>query len=112
MRTIGTGKCLRISPAFPDNPWIICTLWLAEWKIRRATSEADLALTLDLLQWAAAHARPSGCLLEQIHPYTGGPLWVSPLTWSYAGVVQALLGNRDKRHALKVSPTCGDSLHS
>jgi len=94
----------------PGNPWITCTLWLAEWKIRRATSEADLALTLDLLQWAAAHARPSGCLPEQVHPYTGAPLSVSPLTWSHAAFVQALLSYRDKLHALKVSPTCGDSL--
>jgi GH15 family glucan-1,4-alpha-glucosidase len=80
----------------PGNPWIICTLWLAEWEITRATSEADLARALELLHWVAAHARPSGCLPEQIHPYTGALLSVCPLTWSHAAYVLEVLRYHDK----------------
>jgi GH15 family glucan-1,4-alpha-glucosidase len=92
----------------PGNPWIICTLWLAEWEIRRASSEADLAPALELLEWVAAHARPSGCLPEQIHPYTGAPLSVCPLTWSHATFILAVLSYHDKLCELQRCPTCGN----
>jgi glucoamylase len=93
----------------PGNPWIICTLWLAEWEIARATSEADLSRALELLHWVVAHARPSGLLPEQVHPYTGAPLSVCPLTWSHAAFVMAVLSSLDKLHELKVCPMCGNS---
>jgi len=45
---------------------------------------------MDILQWAAAHALPSGILAEQVHPYTGIRFSVSPLTWSHATFVEAV----------------------
>jgi GH15 family glucan-1,4-alpha-glucosidase len=75
----------------PGNPWFICTLWLAEWYAVIAHNPADLKKTLELLEWVAAHALPSGILAEQIHPYTHEPLSVSPLTWSHAAYVSAVL---------------------
>ena len=51
----------------------------------------DLKKTLELLEWAADHALPSGILAEQIHPFTHEPLSVSPLTWSHAAYVSAVL---------------------
>jgi GH15 family glucan-1,4-alpha-glucosidase len=92
----------------PDNPWIICTLWLAEWEITRATSEPDLARALELLQWVVVHARQSGCLPEQIHPYTGAPLSVCPLAWSHAAFILVVLSYHDKLCELKVGPTGGN----
>jgi GH15 family glucan-1,4-alpha-glucosidase len=92
----------------PGNPWIICTLWLAEWEIARVTSEADLLRALELLHWVVAHARPSGLLPEQVHPYTGAPLSVCPLTWSHAAFVLAVLSSLDKLRELKVCPMCGN----
>ena len=43
-----------------------------------------------LLEWVVARALPSGVLAEQIHPYTGDPLSVSPLTWSHAAFVETV----------------------
>ena len=75
----------------PGNPWFICTLWLAEWYAVTAKNMDDLRKTLELLEWSAEHALPSGILAEQIHPYTHEPLSVSPLTWSHAAFVSAVL---------------------
>jgi len=71
----------------PGNPWIICTLWLAQWHIARAQTLRDLKIALKLLSWVADRAFPSGVLAEQVHPFTGEPVSVSPLTWSHAELV-------------------------
>jgi GH15 family glucan-1,4-alpha-glucosidase len=70
------------------NPWFICTLWLAEYLIDVADSPDDLDEPLELLRWCERHALPSGVMAEQIHPYTGAPLSVSPLTWSHSSFVK------------------------
>ena len=74
----------------PGNPWFICTLWLAQWYIATAQTAEDLEPALEILEWAAAHALPSGVMAEQVHPYTNEPLSVSPLTWSHATLVMAV----------------------
>jgi glucoamylase len=56
--------------------------------IDTAASETDLQEPLELLHWAMRHALPSGVMAEQLHPYTGAPLSVSPLTWSHASFVK------------------------
>ncbi len=71
----------------PGNPWFICTLWLAQWYIASARSRGDLESAQDMLDWATTHALPSGVMAEQVHPYTGEPVSVSPLTWSHATLV-------------------------
>lgn len=71
----------------PGNPWFICTLWLAHWYAETAQTREDLDEVMRLLTWVCDHALPSGVLAEQIHPYTGEPLSVSPLTWSHAALV-------------------------
>jgi GH15 family glucan-1,4-alpha-glucosidase len=75
----------------PGNPWFISTLWVAEWLAEIAESEADLDASRELLEWAAQHSLASGILAEQLHPYTGEPLSVSPLTWSHAAYVTSVL---------------------
>ncbi|MCU1230177.1 MAG: glycosyl hydrolase, glucoamylase [Acidobacteria bacterium] len=79
----------------PGNPWLICTLWLAEHAIARASSVAELQSALDLVRWVRAKARPSLVLPEQIHPLTGAPLSVSPFTWSHAQVISVVRGYLD-----------------
>ena len=37
-----------------------------------------------MIRWVMSHALPSGVLPEQINPFNGEPLSVSPLTWSHA----------------------------
>ena len=76
--------------AVPGNPWFICTLWLAQWFIAAATNREDLKKALPLFNWCVGHALPSGVLPEQIHPYSGVPLSVSPLTWSHGTFVIAV----------------------
>lgn len=81
----------------PGNPWVICTLWHAQWAVARAKTVDDLAPAIDLLAWSAERAAESGVLAEQVHPLTGEMLSVSPLTWSHATVViavQELLAKR------------------
>ena len=71
----------------PGNPWFICTLWLAQWKIATARSVADLKPARDILDWTVQRQLPGGLLSEQVDPHSGAPLSVSPLTWSHAEFV-------------------------
>jgi GH15 family glucan-1,4-alpha-glucosidase len=87
----------------PGNPWILCTLWLAEYEVSRAQSVADLQSALDLVRWAHSKATQSLLLPEQVNPYDGQPLSVAPLTWSHAQLVSVLRGYLDSLHRLRVS---------
>ena len=69
----------RDNPDAPSNPWIICTLWLAQYYI----ALGDLPSARPILEWVADHALPSGVLPEQVDPLTQEPRSVSPLTWSH-----------------------------
>lgn len=74
----------------PGNPWIICTLWVANFEIDSAKTLDDLEGPKATLRWVADHALQSGMLPEQLNPYDGSPLSVAPLTWSHATVVQSV----------------------
>jgi len=74
----------------PGNPWFICTLWYAEWVIAVAKNEQELKEAEDLIRWAMSKSLPTGILAEQVHPFTGAPLSVSPLTWSHASFVKVV----------------------
>ena len=84
----------------PGNPWPICTLWAAQWYIAHAASDGALATALELLLWAARHALESGAMPEQVHPETGEPLSVAPLTWSHAEFVATVLNYLEKKQSL------------
>jgi GH15 family glucan-1,4-alpha-glucosidase len=71
----------------PGNPWFICTLWMAEYDVMMARSLKDLEPVMATLKWVHARALRSGALAEQVHPLTGAPLSVSPLTWSHSTLV-------------------------
>jgi glucoamylase len=73
------------------NPWFIATLWLAEYEIARAETLEQLREAVPYLEWCANNALPSGVLAEQVHPVSGRPLSVSPLTWSHSAFVWAVL---------------------
>ena len=74
---------IRDDPAIPGNPWIITTLWAAQYYLRIG----DTQKALELINWVVAHRENSGILSEQINPYDGTPLSVSPLVWSHAQFV-------------------------
>lgn len=72
---------------FKGNPWIVSTLWLAQYYA--TAGETDKAK--QLLEWSLAHELPSGVLSEQFDPENGTPLGVTPLVWSHAELVNTLL---------------------
>ncbi len=80
----------------PGNPWYICTLWAALGGIFLAQNRDDLSRPLEIILWASRHARPSGVLAEQVHPHTGEPMSVAPLTWSHSTLVETVLAYADK----------------
>ena len=94
----------RVSDDFekvPGNPWIICTLWLADWYIAIAKRKADMRGAMDLLEWATICALRTGVLSEQVHPFTLQPLSVAPLTWSHAQFVTTASAYLDKLAVLR-----------
>lgn len=84
----------------PGNPWIICTLWAAQYYIARAVEVRELDTALGLLLWTVARAAPTGILAEQVDPFSGAPLSVSPLTWSHAEFVSTALLYLDRLREL------------
>jgi len=68
------------------NPWIVTTLWMAQYEIKKATKRADLRKPLKVLKWAYSQTQNS-MFSEQISPETGEHLSTSPLVWSHAEFV-------------------------
>ena len=78
-------------PQYHGNPWIVCSLWLAQYyNAAGRTAEAQ-----ELLNWALARRLPSGVLSEQFDPETGAPLGVAPLVWSHAELINTILDVND-----------------
>jgi oligosaccharide amylase len=96
-----------VNKKYPGNPWFISTLWLADHLTGLAKNEDDLAKPLAILEWVADHALPSGVLAEQVHPETGKPLSVSPLTWSHATFVASTRRIMRKMAQIHRCPECG-----
>jgi len=82
------------------NPWFICTLWFADYRIARARFVEELHGALEILEWVVERALPSGVLAEQVNPHTGAPVSVSPLTWSHSTFVATVMSYLHKREAL------------
>lgn len=75
------------SPQLIGNPWLITTLWMAQYYVR--TGQADRAHKY--MDWTASKAMPSGVLSEQVNPTTGQTLSVTPLVWSHAELINTAL---------------------
>ena len=92
---------MRVSNDFTGNAGFICTLWLADYYIQRADTKADLRKALEILDWTTKRALPSGVLAEQVHPTTGEPISVAPLTWSHSTFVATVMNYLRKLSKLK-----------
>lgn len=86
IRYEGDGYFLS-KPQYKGNPWVVCTLWLAQYWLERG----DAAQAQTLLQWAIDREFPSGALSEQFDPETGFALGVTPLVWSHAELLNTIL---------------------
>ena len=69
-----------------ENPWIVCTLWLAEARLRLG----ETARARELIEWAVAHATPTQLLPEQIDRTTAEPRSATPLAWSHSTFVDVV----------------------
>lgn len=69
------------------NPWVITTLWMAQYAISAAQTLEGLKQAYAILEWTCSHATRSGVLAEQMHPHTGEHLSTAPLIWSHAEFV-------------------------
>ena len=76
---------------YKGNPWIVCSLWLAQVYI-------ELGRTDDarkLVQWSHERTLPSGVLSEQFDPEDGAAKSVTPLVWSHAEFINTVLDLKD-----------------
>ena len=69
-----------------ENPWVICTLWLAEARLLLG----DRNRCRELLEWVATHATSTRLLSEQIDSGTAEPKSATPLTWSHSTFVDVV----------------------
>jgi GH15 family glucan-1,4-alpha-glucosidase len=72
---------------YKGNPWIVCTLWLAQY----FNAAGQVSSAKDLLNWALDRKLPSGSLSEQFDPDSGFAISVTPLVWSHAEFVNTTL---------------------
>jgi GH15 family glucan-1,4-alpha-glucosidase len=86
----------RMRDAESPNPWVITTLWMAQYAIKKAKKHSDLKEALDLLLWTSSHATTGGVLAEQMHPNTREHLSTAPLVWSHAEYVRTVHAYLDK----------------
>jgi len=89
-----------------SNPWFISTLWYAEYLTACAKTEEDFAKVREIFEWVVRHALPSGVLSEQLSAKDGTQRSVSPLMWSHAAYVNAVLNYLDRLAELGICPTC------
>lgn len=69
------------------NPWIVTTLWIAQYYVRvKRTEEAK-----KYIDWALRSTLPGGVMPEQIDPDSGAPISVAPLVWSHAEFINTVL---------------------
>jgi len=73
------------------NPWIITTLWFAQYAIACAKTDQDLDEARKILNWVVATALPTGVLPEQLDPHTKEHISASPLTWSHAEFIRTVI---------------------
>jgi len=93
---------MRVNKFVVGNAWFICTLWLADYRIAAAKKPEDLKGALEILEWTAKRALPSGVLAEQVNPETGEAVSVSPLTWSHSTFVATVITYLQKKTMLDV----------
>lgn len=83
------------------NPWFICTAWLGKYYVAKAKTREELKDALEIIKWLMRNSLPTGVMPEQINPYNGEPLSVSPLTWSHSEFVDLVVDYVEKYKKLK-----------
>ena len=84
----------------PGNPWIICTLWVAQHLIDTAENREELEEAKKYMHWTCDNSLETGLLPEQVDPYTGEGKSVAPLTWSHTTFIETVLKYREKKQEI------------
>lgn len=90
----------KMMDAGSPNPWVITTMWVAQYYIKSAKTKDDLKKAYELMEWTCTHATSAGALAEQMHPHTGEHLSTAPLTWSHAEYTITVLDYLNKYREL------------
>jgi glucoamylase len=72
---------------YKGNPWVVSSLWLAQYY----AGNDNLVAAQALLDWSLAREMASGVLSEQYDPDDGTSLSVAPLVWSHAEMINTIL---------------------
>mgnify|MGYP002761678492 CR=1 FL=1 len=81
----------------PGNPWIICTLWVAQHLIETAKNVEDLKEAKKYMHWICENSLETGILPEQVDPFTGEGKSVAPLTWSHTTFIETAKRYSEKK---------------
>jgi GH15 family glucan-1,4-alpha-glucosidase len=81
----------------PGNPWIICTLWAAQYLLEEASSKEDIQEAEGYIEWVEENSLDTGVMPEQVDPYTGEGKSVAPLTWSHSEYIETMIKIEDMR---------------
>ncbi len=84
----------------PGNPWIICTLWVAQYLIQIASTPKELEEAQEYMHWTCENSLETGLLPEQVDPFTGKGKSVAPLTWSHTTFIETALMYSNRKEEL------------
>jgi glucoamylase len=90
-----SGGCARYEddnyfksdPAYRGNPWFVTTLWLSQYYALQGQKDK----AQHYIQWALDNSLNSGLISEQISPEDSKIVGVTPLVWSHAELINAIL---------------------
>jgi GH15 family glucan-1,4-alpha-glucosidase len=102
-RFVGDGYQLRqtaVDMKVSGNPWPLCALWLAQYRLQRARTLPDLDEVMKIVEQVARSALLSGLVAEQIDPSSGEPAGATPLVWAHGTVILTVLELLDARARL------------
>jgi GH15 family glucan-1,4-alpha-glucosidase len=77
----------KSNPAYKGNPWFVTTLWMAQYYA--LNNNKDKAIKY--VEWTLNNSLDSGLLSEQINPENSKIVGVTPLVWSHAELINAIL---------------------
>lgn len=80
-------KYFTSEPPYMGNPWFVTTLWMSQYYSRMGFKER----AVELVDWAVDKSLASGALSEQVDPSNGSIVGVTPLVWSHAELINAIL---------------------
>ena len=100
MRYVG-DEYHRVDDDAPGNPWIITTLWVAQYRIKKAKTLDALEEVKKTFEWVSAQTTNAGLLPEQISSDKGEHLSAAPLTWSHAEYVTTVMQYLERKKELE-----------